>query len=182
MRKIGILTLVLLFAMSSAAMAGLMDKAVGAAKGAAKAAAAKDVELTLSGANADLKSYEGGPYDPGKATYKTFGDADWDKLAEGAAKSAMVVTFADKVLAAADAKDEDLQAAVKALEPVAGEATKIASGITGFIGKVKSDPSKLAMLTEAKAVGDNIKTVTDKAPNVLKGLKDKIAAKAGAAK
>ncbi len=178
MKKALVLSCVLVLALAGTAMAfGVGD----IAKAAKNVASAKSNDLMLGGASADLKKYEGTPYDPGKKTYKTFGDATWDTLATSSSKTAMIVEFADKVLADANAKKEDVDAAIKALEPLAGEAPKLVKSLVDFVTGVASDTSKAVMLAEAKSVKDNLTSIAEKAPKVLAALKDKAKGMAGAA-
>ncbi len=175
MRKILVLALILVFATATAALAfGLGD-----IKKAAKGMTAKEIELKLSDASGDLKSYEGGDFDPVKGdkkySYKEYGDAQWDGIAKTAATSCMILDFSDGVLKSDKATQDDVAAAAKALEPMAAGCAKLVSDVTGFIGSVKSDPSKAMMLKEAKGVLDNIKAASKTAPDVLKGLKEKAA-------
>ncbi len=174
MKKTLVLALVLVFAAATTAFAfGLSDL-----KNAAKAAAAKEVELKLSDACADLKSYEGSDFDPvknKKYMYKEYGDAQWDGIAKTATTNCLIVDFADAVLKSDKATQDDVAAAVKALEPLVAGCAKLTSDITAFIGTVKSEPSKALMLKDAKGTLDNVTASGKKLPDVLKGLKDKAA-------
>ncbi|MCL4233872.1 MAG: hypothetical protein KJ042_05095 [Deltaproteobacteria bacterium] len=178
MKKALVLSCVLVLALAGSAMAfGVGD----IAKAAKNVASAKNNDLLLGGASADLKKYEGTPYDPGKKSYKTFGDATWDALAASSSKTAMVVEFSDKVLADANAKKEDVDAAIKALEPLSAEAPKLVKSLVDFVTSVASDTSKAVMLAEAKSVKDNLTSIAEKAPKVLAALKEKATGMAGAA-
>jgi hypothetical protein len=176
MKKTIIIALALVFALSAGAWAfGIGD----VAKAAKNVASAKDNELKLSGIDAGLAKYEGTPMDPSKAkkyTYKTFGDPSWDKLAESSAKTAMCLDFAEKVINTPDAKKEDLEAAQKALEPLAKNVPVLVTSLTQFVTGVASDASKAVMLKEAKSVADNMKLIAEKAPKLLDTMKTKIGA------
>ena len=174
-RKILVLALILVFATATAALAfGLND-----IKKAAKGMTAKEIELKLSDASGDLKSYEGGDFDPVKGakkyTYKEYDHAQWDSISKTAATSCMVLDFSDAVLKSDKATQGDVMAAVKALEPLATGCAKLVSDVTGFIGSVTNDPTKALMLKDAKGVMDNVKAAGAKVPDVLKGLKEKAA-------
>ena len=177
-KTILVFSLIFVFALTSLAMAGLMDKV----KNAAKAVKGGEKhELKLSDIDKDLASYEGGEFDvvtanKDKYVYTTYDDATWDAIATSAAKSCLCTDFAEKVVNSPNAKDADFQAALKVFEPMTTEAAKLMSSVTSFIGQVKADPTKALMLKDAMKVKDQVKTMTDKAPALLKGLKDKAAA------
>jgi len=177
-KTILVFSLIFVFAISSLAMAGLLDKAKNAAK---TMASAEKHELKLSDIDKDLASYEGGEFDvvkdnKDKYVYKTYKDATWDAIAASAAKSCLCTDFAEKVVNSPNAKNSDFEAALKVFEPMSAEVAKLTSSVTSFIGQVKSDPTKAMMLKDAMTVKDQIATMTSKAPDIIKGLKDKIAA------
>jgi hypothetical protein len=173
MKKSIILALVIVFALSVVAFAGPLDKM----KDAAKAAKGGDKkELKLSDLDASLASYEATPFKMTKA-YVVYGDAKWDGIALKSAKAALAVDFAEAVTKVADAKDEDLKAAQKALGS-AKDAATIVTDATAFMGTIKTDPTKAVMLKDIGTVVDNAKTVADKAPKLLSTIEEKLKAKA----
>lgn len=173
MKRILTLAMVFVFACASISLGfGLKDLA----KSVTKLAAAKDVPIKLSDISGDLKSYEGGDYDPSSPkgySYKSYGDAQWDDMAKSAAHTALCVDFAEKILASEKATGEDQAAALKALEPLATELPALITKIAGFVTGLAGSPEKVLMLKEVKSVSDSLTTVVEKAPKIVKALKDK---------
>ncbi len=174
MKKVGLFTLILVFGVAAAAMAGFMDKLSLPSTG-------ETVELKLADLSPDLASYAGGDFDPTKAkkyTYTTYKDDQWDGLAKSVATASLAVDFADLVVKSEKSTKDDLAAVGKALEPVAKDLPAVKDKVVAFIGSVKSDPKKVLMLKDAKSVSDQAIALIAKLPAVLDGVKNKAASQA----
>ncbi|NLH48193.1 MAG: hypothetical protein GX444_06270 [Myxococcales bacterium] len=149
----------------------------------------------LSDLDADLKEFEGTDFDPAKAApvaCNVFGDADYDKVAVGLAKTNLFIGFANNVLKDANAKidaatkAEDLDAAKKGLEAAAAAGGKMVpeisamvpaatSLITNLPGKAKSDPLGYgANLADMTKVAKDLPTAAKQLPTTVDELKKAI--------
>ena len=173
MKRIVLMTVAFVFALTCVtANAGLLDIVKGG----------KAVTVTMK--DIGQEKYAGGPYDPTKDKkyeYKKYNDAAWDPMSEGACRLSMSLEFASKVLQDPAAKKEDLEAALKAAGYAATEAPKMVNGIANFIQGITSDPTKAIMLKDVKGVGENMKTIVEKAPKVVEGLSKRVKETAGGA-